>query len=96
MRELFSPNGVYLNKMNTFNQIIRSVLFLVLAIFGMAMAFIFMISSAIAIGILYVVARIKGRPFGVKAYWDERRGPATGRSTFKSKDVTDIEMREIP
>lgn len=96
LRELFSSHPVYLTKMNTFNQIIRAVLFLLLAVFGMAMAFIFMISTAIAVAILYVVARIKGRPFGVKAYWQERRSPATGKNVFKTKDVTDIEMREIP
>jgi hypothetical protein len=61
----------------------------------MAMAFIFMISTAIAIGVLYIVARIKGRPFGVKAYWDQRRTPAPGKNTFKNKDVVDVEMREI-
>lgn len=86
--------------MNTLNQILRSALFLVLAIFGMAMAFIFMVSTAIAIAILYVVARIKGRPFGVKAYWQQRRRPGmtpgSRNSTFTPRDVTDVEMREIP
>ncbi len=82
--------------MNTFNQIIRGILFLVLAIFGMAMAVIFMISTAIAVAILYVVARIKGRPFGVKAYWEERRRPSDSKNMFKNKDITDVEMREIP
>lgn len=83
--------------MNTFNQIIRGVLFFVLAIFGMVMAFVFMVSTAIAVAILYVVARIKGRPFGVRAYWDQRRQPDTTRSSsFRAKDVTDVEMREIP
>lgn len=83
--------------MNTFNQIIRALLFFVLAICGMAMAVVFMVSTAIAIGVLYVVARIKGRPFGVKAYWDARRRPAAAsKDIFRNKDVTDIEMREIP
>ncbi|AEC20702.1 hypothetical protein PT7_2162 [Pusillimonas sp. T7-7] len=82
--------------MNTFNQIIRGILFFFLALFGMAMALVFMISTAIAVGILYVVARIKGRPFGVKAYWEERRRPTTSKSMFKSNDITDVEMREIP
>lgn len=81
--------------MNTFNQLLRGVLFLVLAVFGMAMAVIFMISTTIAIGVLYVVARIKGRPFGVKAYWDQRRRPGAQKNTFKNKDVVDVEMREI-
>ena len=82
--------------MNTFNQIIRGVLFLFLALFGMIMAFVFMVSTAIAVAILYVVARIKGRPFGVKAYWEERRKPSSPKHMFKSKDITDVEMREIP
>ncbi|MFA7668133.1 MAG: hypothetical protein WCX93_02180 [Burkholderiaceae bacterium] len=82
--------------MNTFNQIIRGILFFVLAIFGMAMAAIFMVSTAIAVGILYVVARVKGRPFGVRTYWEERRRPYQAKQAFRPKDVTDIEMREIP
>lgn len=82
--------------MNIFNQIIRGILFFILAIFGIAMAFVFMISTAIAVGVLYIVARIKGRPFGVKAYWTERRHASTNKNVFKNKDVTDIEMREIP
>ncbi|RTZ40621.1 hypothetical protein EKL30_15955 [Candidimonas sp. SYP-B2681] len=82
--------------MNTFNQIIRGILFFVLALFGMAMALIFMISTALAIGILYIVARIKGRPFGVRAYWAERGQPRPGKNVFNNKDISDIEMREIP
>lgn len=91
--------------MNTINQIIRGALFLLLAFFGMAMALIFMASTAIAVAVLYVVARIQGRPFGIKAYWAERRRPAASpagsrradqASPFKRQDVTDIEMREIP
>ena len=81
--------------MNTFSQILRGLLFLILTLFGMVMAFIFMLSTAIAIGVLYIVARIKGRPFGVRAYWDSRRPPSPARP-FKSKDVIDVEMREIP
>lgn len=81
--------------MNTLNQILRGALFLVLAVFGMAMAFIFMVSTAIAVAILYVVARIKGRPFGVKAYWEQRRRPPSAASPFRTQDVTDVEMREI-
>lgn len=82
--------------MNTFTQILRGVLFLILAICGMAMAFVFMVSTAIAIGVLYIVARIKGRPFGVRAYWDERRQPRSRPSAFRKEDVVDVKMREIP
>lgn len=82
--------------MNTLNQILRGALFLVLAVFGMAMAFIFMVSTAIAIGVLYIVARIKGRPFGVRAYWDQRRKPNSRTPSFRKEDVVDVKMREIP
>lgn len=89
--------------MNTFNQILRGFLFFVLAIFGMAMAFIFMVSTAIAVGILYVVAKVRGRPFGVRTYWQERRRPRSHAQTgasgsaprYNKKDVVDVEMREI-
>ena len=80
---------------DTIKQLLRGALFFMLAIVGMAMAFIFMISSAIAIAILYVVARIKGRPFGVKAYWAQRRQANTRKNPFKNNDVMDIEMREL-
>ena len=94
--------------MNTFNQILRSILFFVLTLVGMLMAFVFMVSTAIAIAILYVVARISGRPFAIKSYWDQRkrsrnRPPFTPKDTTtttathrNTQNVTDIEMREIP
>lgn len=82
--------------MNTLTQILRGLLFFVLTLFGMAMAFIFMVSTAIAIGVLYIVARIKGRPFGVRAYWDSRRPQPSQTRNFRNKDVVDVEMREIP
>ena len=82
--------------MTTFNQLLRGVLFIVLALFGMIMALVFMASTAIAVAILYVVARIKGRPFGVRAYCEERRKQASPARSFNKKDVVDVEMREIP
>ena len=71
------------------------------------MAVVFMISTALAVAILYVVAKINGRPFAIKSYWKQRRqqrqkssfttrtstGTASKRTT---QNVTDIEMREIP
>lgn len=80
---------------DTLKQLLRGALFFVLAIISMTMAFIFMISSAFAIGILYVVARVKGRPFGVKAYWAQRRKAPMQKNPFKNNDVMDIEMREL-
>lgn len=99
--------------MNTLNQILRLALFFVLTLVGMLMAVVFMVSTAIAMAILYIVARISGRPFAFKSYWDQRRRSRT-RPTFSrketgnkasnhttagrhsTKNVTDVEMREIP
>lgn len=74
----------------------------------MFMAVIFMVSTAIAVAILYLVARISGRPFAIKSYWDQRRRSRT-RPNFRpasttkptasrhnTQNVTDVEMREIP
>lgn len=88
--------------MTTLNQIFRLILLLIIGIAGMAMAMVFMVSTAIAVGVLYIVARIKGRPFGVRAYWAERRAgatthhPAYARRRYHEKDVIDVEAREIP
>ena len=91
--------------MNLIQQILRAALFLILAFFGLIMAMIFMASTLLAIAVLYIVARLQGRPFGVKAYWAERRRPpmpnrpgqwSAGASATRRQDVTDIEMREIP
>ncbi len=72
------------------------------------MAVVFMVSTAIAMAILYIVAKISGRPFAIKSYWDQRRrnrvrphftpkDASAGSATKpKPQNVTDIEMREIP
>ncbi|MFT0533573.1 hypothetical protein ACMHYJ_12205 [Castellaniella hirudinis] len=90
--------------MKIIQQALRAALFLILAFFGLIMALVFMASTLLAIGVLYIVARLQGRPFGVKAYWAERRRPPMPSqpgvwakpAQHKPQDVTDIEMREIP
>ena len=82
--------------MNTLNQILRGLLIVTLTVVGVIMATIFMVSTAIAVGILYVVARVKGRPFGVRAYWEARqRAAPKPTARFNKKDVVDVELREI-
>lgn len=91
---------------DTFSRFLRAVAFAVLALFGMAMALVFMISTAIAVGILYVVAKVRGKPFGVRAYWSQRQGArpgafrpgaAGGAAPFTPArgDVIDVEAREV-
>ncbi len=89
--------------MNIIQKSLRAVLFLILAFFGLVMALVFMASTVLAIGVLYIVARLQGRPFGVKAYWAERRRPPRAPRSGggpagpgHKQDVVDIEMREIP
>lgn len=94
--------------MQTFTQILRTILFAALTILGMIMALVFMVTTIVAMGILYVAARLGGRPFSVRSYWSERRRhrayqgfkPNYTRQQTSTKrtdnDVTDIEMREIP
>ena len=91
---------------DTISRFLRAVAFAVLALFGMVMALAFMISTAIAIGILYIIAKVRGKPFGVRAYWSQRQHTRTGpfRPTDSTSspafnaphgDVIDVEAREI-
>ncbi|MBU4609338.1 hypothetical protein IMZ29_01860 [Achromobacter sp. GG226] len=60
--------------MNTLSRLLRSVVVLMLALAGIAMAFVLMVSTAIALGVMYVVARVRGKPFPAAAMWQARRG----------------------
>lgn len=89
--------------MTTVTQILRFILLLIVGLFGMAMALVFMVSTAIAIGILYASAKIRGRPFGVRSYWGQRRqyrGPGSPASrpsrSRNDPDIIDAEVRELP
>jgi len=88
--------------MSTLAQCLRGLLFFILTLFGMVIALIVMACSALAVCVLYVLARIQGRPFaGVRTYWTSRRpqtfsaARASARSRPMPKDVMDVEMREV-
>ncbi len=59
--------------MNPVAQIFRGILLVMLALAGFAMLMIFMVSTAIALGVLYIVARVRGRPFAPAEFWRARR-----------------------
>lgn len=91
---------------DTISRLLRAVAFAVLALFGLTMAIAFMISTAIAIGILYLVAKVRGKPFGVRAYWSKRQTARSGAFrpgnsaptpgfTSSRNDVIDVEARDI-
>ncbi|ANN70344.1 hypothetical protein ACL598_02470 [Bordetella bronchialis] len=81
---------------NALTRFVRALAFTVLALIGGVMALIFMVSTAIAVGILYVVSKVRGRPFGVKAYWHQRNA-TRGTAPFQGvrPDVIDVEVREV-
>ena len=88
--------------MTLLSQLFRLFVFLALGLLGMIMAMVFMVSTALAMAILFVVARVRGRPFGVRAYWAQRQagryghGAPSGRRPYRDADVIDVEAREIP
>jgi len=52
---------------------LHAVVFIVLALLGMVMALAFLFSTVIALAVFYVVARLRGKPFGIRSYWHGRR-----------------------
>ncbi|MDQ8034318.1 hypothetical protein CEG14_23010 [Bordetella genomosp. 1] len=82
---------------------LRAIPVILLGIVGMLMALVFMASTAVALGILYVVAKVRGKPFGVRSYWSQRQAgragsPFAGAAPFRNPpagDVIDVEAREI-
>lgn len=84
----------YMN--NALSRFVRALALTLLALIGATMALVFMVSTAIAVGILYVVAKMRGKPFGVRAYWHQRQaGRATGAPFPAPRDVIDVEVREV-
>jgi len=78
------------------SRLVRAVFFAVLAVIGMGMALVFMLSTAVAVGILYVAARLRGKPFGARAYWNQRQTarPRARQEPFRG-EVIDVEAREV-
>jgi len=78
------------------SRLVRALFFAVLAIVGMGMALVFMLSTALAVAVLYVAARLRGKPFGVRAYWHQRQAARPQRpQPFRRGEVIDVEVREI-
>ena len=82
-------------------QLLRLVAFVFVALVGMFMALIFVASTIVAVAILVVVARLRGKTFSAKEYWmarSARRKPILKNGPFSTKnseDVTDVKARDI-
>lgn len=62
--------------MNPIAQFFRVILMVLLAFAGFAMAVIFLVSTAVALGVLYLVAKVRGQPFAPAVFWQARRQAA--------------------
>jgi small-conductance mechanosensitive channel len=79
-------------------RIIRLVVVIVVAFIGLVMALVLTFSTIIAIVFLLIVSRLRGKPFEVKEYWMARktaRKPMSAQGSLSSKDVTDVDSRDI-
>ncbi|MDX3906562.1 MAG: hypothetical protein QHC78_12820 [Pigmentiphaga sp.] len=50
-------------------KLLRTVFVAGIALVGMIMAAILLASTAVALAIVYVVAKLRGKPFAANAYW---------------------------
>jgi len=82
-------------------RLLRLVAFVFFALIGLVMAFVFIASTMVAVAILVVVARLRGKTFSAKEYWQARsarRKPILKSGSFSTKgntDVTDVKARDI-
>jgi len=83
--------------MSTLAQLLRGLIFFVLTLFGMVMALVFTACTMIAMAVLYVLARIQGRPFRMHTVrtWTVRRPQPPWPRRPLHPDVMDVEMREV-
>jgi hypothetical protein len=92
--------------MNALSNFLRAIFVAFIALLGMAMALVFMLSTAVAVGLLYIVAKVRGKPFAIGKYWQARRSGASpwgfsasnhpGRPAPRHDDnIIDVQAREI-
>jgi len=81
---------------DTLTRFVRTIILAMLALVGMGMALLFMVSTAIAVGVLYVVAKLRGKPFGARAGQNpfQKTDPFT-REQARRPDVVDVEARRV-
>jgi hypothetical protein len=85
------------------NRLVRIVAFALVALIGLGMALIFTFSTLIAVGILFLAAKLRGQRFSVQEYWtnrQSRRKPifSKGNQTqqhYSRDNVTDVEARDV-
>lgn len=79
-------------------RLLRAVIFTVLALIGVIMAVIFTVSTILAMAILIIASAVRGKRFEVKEYWmnrQARRKSILDKGSLRSKDVTDVDARDV-
>jgi hypothetical protein len=82
-------------------QLLRLAAFVFVGFIGLFMALVFIGSTVVAIAILTVLARLRGKNFSAKEYWQTRRTrrkPLAKSGSFSTKDttnVTDVKARDV-
>jgi len=89
---------------------LNALMFTVLALIGMVMALAFVFSTVIAIAVFYVIARLRGKPFGIRSYWNQRSqtygfvsrpfggapfAKASAARGSRHAEVIDVAVREV-
>lgn len=80
------------------SRFLKAVAFGLIALIGLGMALIFTFSTLIAIGILFVAAKLRGQRFSPQEYWtsrQSRRKPIFSKGNLSRHDVTDVDAREV-
>ncbi len=86
-----------------FKRLIRVLAFALVALIGLGMALIFTFSTLIAVGILFLAAKLRGQRFSVQEYWtnrQSRRKPIfskgnQGQQHYSRDNVTDVQARDV-
>lgn len=79
-------------------RLLRAVIFTLLAMIGVIMAVIFTVSTILAMAILIIASAVRGKRFEVKEYWmnrQARRKSILDKGSLRSKDVTDVDVRDV-
>lgn len=81
------------------NRIFRIILVVIFTVIGLVMAFTLIISALLAVGVLYIVALVRGKPFSAKGFMKKSstRAKETSQSfgsKFQTDDAKDSRIRK--
>lgn len=63
-----------------FQGIFATIAFITISFIGLVLAFTFIFTLLIGVGVLYVVNRLRGKSFSVQQFWQEHRARARAKT----------------